>query len=513
MREIVIHRPEISGGKVTFSWTVDPPTSLYGKERFTLSFPPAVDLGRVAEGLWWRIALITLHSHWVLLRPCRVRLPVALLGGEAEMWLRLMDAEIATLESYSLRDDPSRRASFERQIEIVEEGPMLAPSIIVPCERAATAFSGGKDSLLQTGLLTELTERPLLVTVTSPRPGQEDHVTPRRREVLAEIRRRRAIDLVEVESDYRANLSEKFAQERGYPIALNEMTDTLLYLGALVAAAAALGAGRLFLASEAEVQENVEIDGRLVQHKHFMYSLVTLSAIDAALRPWGIGCSSLTSPLHSYQVQQLLWTRYSDLRDLQYSCWRVKSGQSVCQACPQCLRIAFSALSIGAQPQEMGLDMAATLVAMKDWRARRPSGNGRPAFPDEIVSIHLHEQVLRSILSTRPRTLLSAIGGGRPARLLRRQFWQALGAYLDLRKHAMSARPGPAPGYRPGFLSFIDPALRERVGQIYAEHFAPEDEKVYAQSLARIRRETRRIAETLAGAAEPASGDQERYQQ
>src|SRR5262249_28284957 len=154
--------------EVTFRWRVDPATALYRQPQFTLRFPETVDLARVPEGLWWTIMLICLHSQWPLLRPCRVRLPVRLGPGVAECWNRLMDAEVTTLEAYRGTND------FEREIEIIEDGPplkySLAPGGTNGAARCATAFSGGKDSLVQTGLLTELTQKPVLVATTSPMP-------------------------------------------------------------------------------------------------------------------------------------------------------------------------------------------------------------------------------------------------------------------------------------------------------------------------------------------------------
>jgi hypothetical protein len=499
MTRITLYSPEIKAQEVTFRWAIEPSVSLYRQPQFTLRFPSGVDLTAVDAGIWWRVALICLHSHWVLLRPCRIHLPISLLPGEAEMWLRLMDVEIATLEVYR------GTTQFAREIEIIEDGPLCAPVPLPERGRCATAFSGGKDSLLQTGLLTELSERPVLVTTTSPTLVREDHLTPRRREVLDEIKRRRSVEFIEVESDYRANLAEKFAQQIGYPIALNEMSDTFLYLGVLIAAGAACGATHFFIASEAEVQESVEIDGRVIQHKHFMYSQISLSAIDAAIRPWGITCGSLTSPLYSYQVQQILWTRYRDLRDLQYSCWQVKGDQSTCSACSQCLRLSIAALALGEQPQVCGFDLTKVLIEMNGWRPRRSNGTSRLPLPSETISVWLHAQTLRSVLAIRMPALARALIGGEPLRVLTPRFWRAVASFFALRQQAMDYRPSSSPGYRAGVISSLDPLLSGRVASIYAEHFLPEAEKSYAQIVERSKRTSEWITEPLRAAEQPTS--------
>jgi hypothetical protein len=494
MTRITLYSPEIKAQEVTFRWAIEPSVSLYRQPQFTLRFPSGVDLTAVDPGLWWRVALICLHSHWVLLRPCRIHLPISLQPGEAEMWLRLMDVEIATLEVYR------GTTQFAREIEIIEDGPLCAPVPLPERGRCATAFSGGKDSLLQTGLLTELSERPVLVTTTSPTPVREDHLTPRRRSVLDEIRRRRSVEFIEVESDYRANLAEDFALQIGYPIALNEMTDTFLYLGVLIAAGVASGATHLFIASEAEVQESVEIDGRVIQHKHFMYSQISLAAIDAAIRPWGITCSSLTSPLYSYQVQQMLWTRYRDLRDLQYSCWQVRGDQMTCSACSQCLRLSIGALALGEQPKVCGFDLTKVLIEMKGWRPRRPEGVSHLPLPSETISVWLHSLTLRSVLAIRMPMLARALIDGQPHRVFTLRFWRAAASFFTLRQQAMDYRPKPARGYRARVVPSLDPLLRDRVASIYADHFIPEAEKGYAQIVERSKQTSQWIIEPLRSA-------------
>ncbi|MGH9768857.1 MAG: hypothetical protein ACREAB_15605 [Blastocatellia bacterium] len=494
MRSITLFPPAVKQREVTFRWQVDPQTSLYRQPQFTLRFPVSVDLARIPEGLWWTVMLICLHSQWPLLRPCRVRLPVRLRPGEAECWNRLMDAEVATLEAYRGTND------FERKIEIVEDGPPLDYSPEPTDTRCcATAFSGGKDSLVQTGLLAELTERPVLVATTSPMPPLEDHVTPRRRYILNEIQRRRDVTLIEVESDYRANFDLGFAQELGYWMSVNELTDTFLYAASLLAAGLAAGATRLFLASETQVQENVERDGRVVQHTHFMYSAITQGALDAMLRPFGVSHGSLISSLHSFQVQELLWTRYADISDLQYSCWRTKAGEMMCNHCSQCLRIALCALALGKQASRMGADWAALLNEMRDWRPKSLDKPAEATMPTETVSHQLHSQVVRDLQAISWRDIARAIASDKPGALLLPRGWKAIAAFRKLQREAAARDVGPWPGYRAGYLRLVDPLLRDSVAKIYGEHFKPATESSYASVLARSEAMIKWITEPISG--------------
>jgi len=326
---VTLDAPIIDDHRVTFSWNVEPSSTLYERDTtFYLQFPDDVDCRAIPERLWWFVAFTCLHSHWLLLRPCRIVIPVALAEGESEFWLRLMDSEIVTLEAHR------GTRFFDRCIEIIE-GDVVLPQFVSMPDRGicACAFSGGKDSLLQAALLNELVDELILVTTTSPMAPHEDHVTPRRRYVLSESSRRLDARLVEVTSNYRGLWGLGYAANLGYPLAVCEMSDMFLYFVSLLVSAVALGATHLFLASEAEVQANAASEAGVVQMTHFAYSTITQQALQSLLAPLGIVYCSLTSPLHNNQVQRLLWSRYAGVCELQYSCWLVKTNEAACSAC------------------------------------------------------------------------------------------------------------------------------------------------------------------------------------
>ena len=494
MNRFRLHPPQVSRRSVRFRWEVEPRTNLYRAHSFTLRFPESCDIERVPESLWWTIAMICLHAHWTILRPCRVELPVTLDSRELEFWRRLLQSEVTTLEG--LRGN----ASFNLGIEIDQTGPRLSPPAPLPDSgRCATAFSGGKDSLLQAGLLAELTADPILVTTTSPMPPLQDHVTGRRRQILNEIAGRRAVTLVEVESSFRASWDNHFADRQGYPIAVNEMTDAFLYLASLLAAGASLGATHLFLASEAEVQQTVERGGHIVQHKHYMYSVATQRALQALLAPLGFRYSSLTSPLHSDQVQRLLWSRYADLADLQYSCWRVQDPEATCSACSQCFRIAMTSLAMGQNPRSMGIDLIRLLRAQAGWAV--PDSSPNPdLLPTERVAHDLHCQIVRSIAQTPRRRVAKAIRRSGWRRAVSSEGRQALRAYGELRRRCASRTLGDAPGYRAGYLKYVDPLLRDKVAKVYARSFREQSPAEYEGLLSRTDVLARWTLEPLGGA-------------
>ena len=492
MNTIVLYPPDIGWRQATFRWRIEPQVDLYEKCEFSLRFPEAVDISRIPERLWWSIMLICLHSQWPLLRPCRVSLPIKLWPGEAEFWSRLMEAEAVTLEAHYGSRGMSRR------IEIVETGNELpAPTPLADNGRCATAFSAGKDSFVQAGLLSELTAQPILVTTTSPVPWLDDHRTKRRRQVLDETPRRRDLILVEVESDYRANFRYFVAPSLGRNIDINPISDAFLFAGATLAVAYAFGAPHTFLAGEAEIQETMEDEGEVVQHLHYMYSVATQEALNAHLKPYGLSHGSLISPLHRHHLQTLFWTRYPDLCDLQYSCWELKEGELMCNRCEKCLILSARTLAMGGDPDRMGTDWISLWRTFVDWKPKPFPAERETMTIYERHFVELHAQVARDLALISPAAMAWAMARHAPWRLPTPAFWQALRNYRSIYRRAKEFKAGPPPGYRPGYLKFVDSLLRDRVAAIYAEHFSPADESSYANGLARIERLVKWMIEPL----------------
>lgn len=496
MRQIRLEPPLVQGQSAIFRWQVTPETPLYRKTEFTLRFPPAVDLSRVPERLWWDIFLIVLHAHWLVLRPCEVRLPLKLGPGEARFWQEHLHNGLDTLALHTNGKGPPPPPE-PLGIEIVG-GDVAVPRARIAGTGFGAAFSGGKDSLLQAALLAELVERPLLVATTAPMPRTTDHETPRRRAVFAAIQARRNVNFVEVESDLRANWNQGFAAMHGYGVGVNEIADTFLYAGALLAAGAATGATRLFMASEAEVQENALVGGKIVQHPHFMYSAATQRALAALLAPYGLRYGSLTWPLYSAHVQHLLWTRYPDLSDLQYSCWLVGTDEAACSRCPQCLRLAATALAGGFDPQRMGIDLEALAAFARTWKTGWTGAPGPNATPRELVSRRFERLTCQSIRRISPWHVARLAARGSLLGLFARRTRGIVAAFRDLRRRVRDYPPPPAIGYREAFCDWLDPELRERVVAIFRKHLPPEPRPAHADVLERSAALTRRAAAALA---------------
>ena len=159
MHKIRLCAPEIDDQTATFRWSVDPATSLYACSSFQLTFPSPLDLSRVPRRLWWDIFFICLHQHWLLLRPCQIDLPLQLSESEKGFWLQLLQNAADILETTRTE----KRSQPPLGIEIIC-GDLQVPHTCINGSGYGTAFSSGKDSLLQAALLCELTERPLLAS-------------------------------------------------------------------------------------------------------------------------------------------------------------------------------------------------------------------------------------------------------------------------------------------------------------------------------------------------------------
>jgi hypothetical protein len=486
MHRIFLMPPIVERQSVTFRWRVEPETTLYRKTSFTMTFPTNIELSAIPGRLWWDIFLICLHPHWLLLRPCQIYLPLRLPTSERQFWLQLLQNGADTLAAYG----PERLRLDLLGIMIIG-GELEIPRTSVSGSGFATSFSSGKDSLLQAALLCELTERPLLVTTTSPLPSLADHETERRRTVLAAIQERRNLQLVEVDSDFRSIWDNGFAGQLGYSVSVNELTDTFLYMSSLLVAGMALGSTHLFLASEAEVQMNAIVDEKIIQHMHFMYSAATQRALAQLLMPYGIRFGSLIWPLYSMQVQQLLWARYSDLCDLQYSCWRVQPGEATCSQCGQCFRIAITALASGDNPERMGIDLRkvlchapayvtttyATSILPEDWK-------GTAVVRDAVCRVSLTH--LASVLAKgRIRTV--------PSREVVRTLWNFYRLQLLARQCPTHRRAG----VRDAFFDWLDPELRDSLVRIYTHHFSREPRREHFGEYERSRALTLRATSFL----------------
>lgn len=497
-----LHEPRVEGADVVFRFAVTPRTELYRRTEFRLSFPPAaMNVSAVPTALWWRVMLTCLHAHFALLAPCVVELPISLPAGERGIWERLIANVTTQLEAYGSEPRPGR------YVRIEDSGPPLGPvRVQTAADRAAATFSGGKDSLVLAALLAELTEHPLLVSITSPVPWARDHVGEARDRARTEMAKRLPVDVIEVRSDFRTCWELAFSARDGCTLGVHELSDLPLYYGAMMAVAAARGISTCFMASEADIQYNrpgpVDSSSRetsgngpnVLLHREFLSCSVTHRALSAVFEPFGLRQGSLSYPLHMPQVQRLLLGRYRRVANLQFSCWQAPPGAQACSACDKCFQVAVVTLSEGVSPREVGIDAVKLFRAFGDWKLAGPPIHRMDpaAHPFRRPRHHLVRALQRTPTARVATILRLGTTAGEDSGL-----GEALAIYARLRAEALAQTLPPEVGYVSAFLDLVPADLRAPLEAIFAQHLRPCSEAEFAAMASRARALASWISEPL----------------
>ncbi|MFC1664140.1 hypothetical protein ACFL17_00745 [Pseudomonadota bacterium] len=488
--------PIVSEKRVTFRWQIDPECDLYTRNEFYLEFPEEIDLDLVPVDMLCRVMLLCLHPQWILLQPCRIELPFTLPLREREVWIGLLRSYFDTLEAQRGLEN------VNLQIEFCGVGEPLAVSTleIQPSGRYATAVSGGKDSLVQLGMLRELGKRPIAIATTSPGSNSEDHISSRRRSVLTSLAALKDVTLIEVKSDLRSVVNNGFPLKLGYKkFAGYWLLDTFLYTASLIIAGCALGANRLFLASECEVSENNYRYGRFIQMNHFMYSGLTQKAISVLFSQYGVNYGSLIYSLHNHQVQSLLSRRYKDLRHLQFSCWKIKDNQGACSQCGECRLLAFSLLWAGGSPVQMGVDLIVLLNTLDDLRLEQLNDKETDTLwrPDVGIRIRIDRNIVAMTRRISMFKLVCELLKSPTARLFSAELWNALKQFKALKRSIRHWPYSEMPGYRAAYLDLVDSTVRDGVSRIFDQYFSRQAESDYLDMFHRQIHETQRLTAPL----------------
>jgi hypothetical protein len=197
-------------------------------------------------------------------------------------------------------------------------------------------------------------------------------------------------------------------------------------------------------------------------------------------------------------VQHLLWQRYPDLCDLQYSCWRVGKNEAACSRCAQCLRIAVSALAAGFDPQRMGIDLDTLAAFIPTWTTKWTGEAGPDATPREIVSRRFERLMCDAIRRVSLWHVAAVAARGSPRRFFSRRTLGLVRAFRDLRRSVGAIPPPPPIGVREAVCDWLDPDLRDRLGAIFRKHLPAEPRSAHAEVHERSAALTRRAAAVLA---------------
>lgn len=481
MRILKFSPLQMNASQVRVEWISEPASPLYTETSFFLDFGEAMDPRSLPLSLWWSLVLLIVHCHWNLLRPCRIVLPVTLAPGEIEFWLRLLDQELVTLEKHRKTTD------FDRNIEITCDGPSLERgNLPQPVDRWATAFSGGKDSLAQTALLCELTDRPLLVNTCAPMPPLIDNTWPYRDRTLSEIAIRRDVELVVVRSNLRTTWPHyEMPHELGYKVSLGQMGDPYLVLANTIAVAASRGIKHVTLATEIENALMEEYQGRVAFYDfNLACALPLLLAIDRLVGRFGMDVSSLLIPFNHFQIEYLIRKRYPDLADLQISCfWMESPDERSCSRCSKCFRVACLLLALGEDPASLDVDLTKLFMPPRGFdpihaQMRGPTIAHALATMDRAVAKRFFpkEGLFEKLGLREPRAFVEF---NRVADALAK----------DLRPHVESTHSE--------YFQFVPAGLRERIRNISLEYWPDLDSTENVPDQANIDSLTHWLTETL----------------
>jgi len=146
----------------------------------------------------------------------------------------------------------------------------------------------------------------------------------------------------------------------------------------------------------------------------------------------------------------------------------------------------------------MGIDLVKLMRNMGAWEPRTVDpGNLAPA-PTEIAVHYQHRHLLRMFSETTLFAFLKAMLLDQPRDLLSPRGREAFRRFRELKNRLEPMAPETFPGFREGYLEFIDPLVREGIRNIYRSHFEPEPEAEYAAHLARSKKLAAWICEPLA---------------
>jgi hypothetical protein len=136
----------------------------------------------------------------------------------------------------------------------------------------------------------------------------------------------------------------------------------------------------------------------------------------------------------------------------------------------------------------MGLELGKVMRAQRDWEPRRIDPANRAVTPTQMTGPLQSRHTLTNARNSTMFSFLRAMLLDQPRELFSAKGREAIRCFRDLKKRLGPMAPPALAGYRNGYLELIDPLVRDRIGAIYKEHFAPEPESEYAGQLARTRK-------------------------
>lgn len=476
MASLRIFEPETIGNRVLFRWECTPPHPLFLRDRCTVEYPFSIEDNGFPHSMWWSVLLGCMYPAWNFLEDYTVVCEGTVSRAEREVWSRLADFERWMFKRVPGGDPVKRPFTVE-----AHESTARPRAVHRMARGAACCFSGGKDSLVQAGLLREMGVPTSLVNTVSARPGTHDHDSQRRSRTISYFEASAWGDMIRVWSDIRSCFDNDYPHHRATGIKFNEVADCPIYASLALPVAWYHNREYVLLASEWEISKIDRTSRSLVPHKYAMYSIPTFAGVDAVWRTlFGIGYSSLLFPLPIFCVQALLCRRYEDLLPLQDSCWRTDGVQDYCNECTKCLLTAVVLMAYRIPPDELGIDVT---------RLFDPRGSlMQSGYPRE-------EYFAQMRLFDTPRHAASLIDPQWAARLFRKrgtsgyglmQRWRAWRSFLAWRERTADPNAAHIALPKPDYFRYVPDAYKGAVREIVGQVFPDADARDFSDQLERI---------------------------
>ena len=404
--------PLVRGSRIEFTWTMSSEVPFYQQNQLYL------DVGLDGEGDWpqellCNVLLYALHTHWLFMAPVDVILPMEIAEADRGVWERLLRLSAATLSHHSARD-------LSTDVRILSDGHVRGTADIRTTSRgsAASLLSGGKESLVQAGLVGAFFEDPLLIF-------HQHSSHPRIPKAFKEIREMLPCRLLQQSSNLREIVNGRFLhQELGiHPNLLVGSMAQIIEAG-LVLAGYTERIRHLFHGAERET--HLMVPGRAgVFEDKALHNIVYQKVLEHFVREFvDIRITSPLIPLSNFQVQELLVRRFPGLLAVQESCF----FGSWCSKCLKCFRIAAILAACEVDPRRVGIDLQRLLLDQHKMILKQilgvPRGEGELCAPNYYYAL----QIIKK------RGLDTPIGGRRHyfARAIATRRWRRLLESVDM---------------------------------------------------------------------------------
>lgn len=452
---------EINRSAVRFRWEIEPAHAAWARSEFTIAYDDDIDLSRIPRALLWTVFLGATYSIWALLDGYTIEVAEPIDDVELAFW-NGMAAAARNASGIPPLHDSSLAVRFVSSGAPGDPAPRSTRAAGPP----AVLLSCGKESLLSLGLLREIRNDAVAITIESPMPGSQDHESAFRRWALDTIGRQPGIVTRRVRSDIRAAWGKNdHAVKKGGRAYLNELADGGLYPS--LALPIAYQHGLPWIALGGEWGEHhiptATPDGWRLD-RYFTLSGAAISAMDALWQTrYGVGYTSVIQPISQYLVERVLLQRYPDLAAFQHSCFRAEADTRACQSCEKCFRVTALALAAATDPAIVGMDVNKVFSRWNDTAVQLERGTANAHY--ESMN-HLSRFALASVDESFASRFFKPRGIDD---VLKLKPWRAKRRFSQIRSRLGDVRADRLDTVKRGYLHYLPDEYREPIRRILEE--------------------------------------------